>query len=206
MKKLLLAALAAFQTMIVAAQVATVSGPDGRLKVNIDVKGGKPVYAVTYDGKQMLDDSPLGFVANVGDFSQNLTFVDAKESRGIETATGILANYAATGKLPETIVISLATNERTITGSLLQNIVDVAGQDHKFILVTAYAGPQQPRESQNAALKAYADSHENVFLADWWSVAHDNWSLMYADHIHLNPEGRTTYANLIYNAVRSSNR
>ena len=134
------------------------------------------------------------------------SFVDAKESRGIETATGILANYAATGKLPETIVISLATNERTITGSLLQNIVDVAGQDHKFILVTAYAGPQQPRESQNAALKAYADSHENVFLADWWSVAHDNWSLMYADHIHLNPEGRTTYANLIYNAVRSSNR
>ena len=47
MKKLLLAALAAFQTMIVVAQVATVSGPDGRLKVNIDVKGGKPVYAVT---------------------------------------------------------------------------------------------------------------------------------------------------------------
>ena len=126
------------------------------------------------------------------------TFVDAKESRGIETATGIIAGYKATGKLPEIIVISLATNERTITDSLLQNIVNVAGNDRKFILVTAYAGPQQPRDRQNAALKDFASKHDNVYIADWWTISHDNWSLMYADHIHLNPEGRMTYANLIY--------
>jgi Predicted acyltransferases len=131
------------------------------------------------------------------------TFVDAKESRGIETATGIIAGYKATGKLPEIIVISLATNERTITDSLLQNIVNVAGNDRKFILVTAYAGPQQPRDRQNAALKDFASKHDNVYIADWWTISHDNWSLMYADHIHLNPEGRMTYANLIYNVVRS---
>ncbi len=131
------------------------------------------------------------------------TFVDAKESRGIETATSIIAGYKATGKLPGTIVISLATNERTITDSLLQNIVNVAGNDRKFILVTAYAGPQQPRDRQNQALKDFANKHENVYIADWWAVSHDNWSLMYADHIHLNPEGRATYANLIYNVIRS---
>jgi hypothetical protein len=131
------------------------------------------------------------------------TFVDAKESRGIETATSIIAGYKATGKLPGTIVISLATNERTITDSLLQNIVNVAGNDRKFILVTAYAGPQQPRDRQNQALKDFANKHENVYIADWWAISHDNWSLMYADHIHLNPEGRATYANLIYNVIRS---
>lgn len=130
------------------------------------------------------------------------SFVDAKESRGIETATGILAGYAATGKLPGTIVISLATNERNITESLLQDIINVAGDDHHFILVTAYAGPLQPREKQNAALKDYAGKHDNVYIADWWEVAHDNWSLMYADHIHLNPEGRSAYANLLSNVLR----
>ena len=40
----------------VSAQVASVVSPDGRLKVNVDVKGGKPVYEVKYDDKQMLDE------------------------------------------------------------------------------------------------------------------------------------------------------
>ncbi|MBQ8156968.1 acyltransferase [Candidatus Saccharibacteria bacterium] len=134
------------------------------------------------------------------------SYVDAKESRGIETATNLLAGYSATGRLPGVIVISLATNERTITDALLQGIVDVVGTGRKVILVTAYAGPQQPRESQNAALKAYAAQHEQVFVADWWQLAHDNWSLMYADHIHLNPEGRQAYANLINNIIQGAAR
>lgn len=129
------------------------------------------------------------------------SFVDAKESRGIETATGLIAGYAASGRLAKTIVISLATNERNITELTLRDIVNVAGNDHNFVLITAYAGPLQPREKQNAALKAFADTHQNVYLADWWSIAHNNWSLMYADHIHLNPEGRTTYANMLRNVL-----
>jgi hypothetical protein len=130
------------------------------------------------------------------------SFVDAKENRGIETARGILSGYGSSGKLPATIVISLATNQRTITDAILQDIVDAAGKNHKFILVTAYAGPLQPRDSQNAALVSFANRHDNVYIADWWAVAHNNWSLMYADHIHLNPSGRTAYANLLSNVIR----
>ncbi|MBR1667036.1 MAG: glycoside hydrolase family 97 catalytic domain-containing protein [Bacteroidaceae bacterium] len=62
------------------AQVASVTSPDGKLKVNVDVKAGKPVYEVIYDGKQMLDESPLGFVADHGDFSQQVTFEGKKEA------------------------------------------------------------------------------------------------------------------------------
>ena len=134
------------------------------------------------------------------------TYVDAKESRSIITATGIIASYSAKGKLPNTIVISLATNEYNITDSLLQSIINAAGKDKTFVLVTAYAGPQQPREKQNAALKSFASKHDNVYIADWWEIAHNDWSLMYADHIHLNPEGRVTYANLVYNVIRSARR
>lgn len=65
------------------AQVGTVSGPDGRLKVDIDIKGGCPVYAVTYDGKQMLDESPLGFIADNGDYSKGISFV-SKESKSVK--------------------------------------------------------------------------------------------------------------------------
>lgn len=55
-----------------AAQV-TVPGPDERLQVSIDVKAGIPVYAVTYDGKVILEESPLGLVTNVGDFSRGMS-------------------------------------------------------------------------------------------------------------------------------------
>ena len=90
--------------------------------------------------------------------------------------------------------------------SLLQDIIDTAGKDKTFILVTAYAGPQQPREKQNDAIRKYAVEHDNVYIADWWEIAHNNWSLMYADHIHLNPEGRIAYANLIFSTIRGSRR
>ena len=150
--------------------------------------------SVTLGAKQALETTIPG------------AFVDAKESRSIITATGIIARYSAKGKLPDTIVISLATNEYNITDSLLQSIINAAGSNKTFILVTAYAGPQQPREKQNAALKSYAAKHDNVYIADWWEIAHSDWSLMYADHIHLNPEGRITYANLVYSVIRSSRR
>lgn len=57
------------------AQVASVSSPDGKLTVAVDVKEGKPVYQVKYDGIQVLDDSPLGFVADNGDFSSGISYV-----------------------------------------------------------------------------------------------------------------------------------
>ncbi len=52
---------------------ATISSPDGRLALTTSIKDGKPVYSVSYDGKAILLDSPLGFESNIGDFTQNLT-------------------------------------------------------------------------------------------------------------------------------------
>lgn len=60
---------------IVSAQQATVTGPDGNLKVDISVKGGKPLYTVSYKDKTILEDSPLGFVTSIGDFSTNISYV-----------------------------------------------------------------------------------------------------------------------------------
>jgi hypothetical protein len=130
-------------------------------------------------------------------------YVDAVESRGIWTARNLLASYAASGRLPDVIVISLITNEFPISDGLLQGIVDVAGPGHYFVFVTGYAGPNQPRETQNAALRDYVRRHNRMYLADWWEISHNNWSLMYADHIHLNPEGRAAYAKLVNDVIRS---
>ncbi|MCQ2196812.1 MAG: glycoside hydrolase family 97 protein [Bacteroidaceae bacterium] len=60
------------------AQDATVSSPDGKMKVDFNLRDGRPTYCVSYDGKAAILESPLGFVANTGDFSQNLRMTSAQ--------------------------------------------------------------------------------------------------------------------------------
>jgi hypothetical protein len=60
----------------VQAQVS-VDSPDGKLNVKITVQeGGVATYALTYNGKTMVQDSPLGLVTNVSDFTKGLTMVE----------------------------------------------------------------------------------------------------------------------------------
>jgi len=73
MKKTLLSGLSLFTVLLAQAQAVSVTGPDGLLRVTADTKDGRPVYSVTYRDKTILEDSPLGFVANIGDFSQQMT-------------------------------------------------------------------------------------------------------------------------------------
>ena len=65
-------------TMGIHAQKQSVSSPDQKLTVDVELTGGKVSYSVKYDGKQMLETSPLGLKTNIGDFSQGLTFVETK--------------------------------------------------------------------------------------------------------------------------------
>ncbi len=61
-------------TMFLTAQAEVkVTGPDGRLTVAIDAPGGNPQYAISYDGKEVIGPSPLGFRSNVADFSSSMT-------------------------------------------------------------------------------------------------------------------------------------
>ena len=79
--------LLAITTMSAFAQQATVTGPDSFLRVNVSVKQGIPVYSVTYKDKTILEDSPLGFITNVGDFSRDMTFTGQKENKIDKTYT-----------------------------------------------------------------------------------------------------------------------
>ena len=78
-----------------AASIPNLASPDGRLVVSFNLTGTEnPTYSVTYDGKQMLEDSPIGIMLDLGskptleglpqgreagngDFTKNLTLVGA---------------------------------------------------------------------------------------------------------------------------------
>lgn len=67
------------------AQNVTVGGPDGKLQLTVSCpEGGKASYAVTYNGKRMLEPSPLGMETNVGDFAKAMRMAGHRE-RKIDT-------------------------------------------------------------------------------------------------------------------------
>ena len=63
-----------------AAQSVSVNGPAGKLQLTVSCPSanGEVSYAVTYNGKQMLESSPLGMETNVGDFYRGLQLKEHK--------------------------------------------------------------------------------------------------------------------------------
>lgn len=60
----------------VAMHAAEIKSPDGKLVVTTDLDAaGTPVYSVAYDGKTILESSPLGFESNAGNFDKGLKLV-----------------------------------------------------------------------------------------------------------------------------------
>lgn len=60
------------------ASAATIESPDGHLVLTTSLDNGKPVYSVSYDGKTILENSPLGFDTNIGNFTSGLTLLGEK--------------------------------------------------------------------------------------------------------------------------------
>lgn len=58
-----------------AAETIQVPGPDSRLVLTVDAGSGSmtPRYSISYDGKPMLAPSPLGFLADTGNYSDSLS-------------------------------------------------------------------------------------------------------------------------------------
>lgn len=80
-----IAALLMVVAMPLAAQDVVVQGPDGKLEVAITCpEGGEASYAVSYNGKQMLEPSSLGLETNVGNFAEGLK-LDGHAVRAIDT-------------------------------------------------------------------------------------------------------------------------
>lgn len=73
MKKLVSTLTAILGISTLAAQDVVVKGPDEKLQLAVFVQNEtKLCYSVSYNGKTMLEKSPLGMNTNIGDFTKNL--------------------------------------------------------------------------------------------------------------------------------------
>lgn len=87
MKKLVMSLAILFAALPLFGQNTTVSGPDNHLKVTVSEKRGTPVYAVTYKGQTVIEESPLGVVTNIGDFSKQMKLTGHKTANVDEQYT-----------------------------------------------------------------------------------------------------------------------
>lgn len=73
MKKIISALLAGCCLTSLMAQDVVVKGPDEKLQLVVFTSPAeKPSYSITYNGKTMLEKSPLGMNTNIGDFAKGM--------------------------------------------------------------------------------------------------------------------------------------
>lgn len=64
------------------AQNVVVNGPDGKLQVTVSCsEGGEVSYSLVYNGKQMLESSPLGLETNLGSFIKGMKLTGHREKQ-----------------------------------------------------------------------------------------------------------------------------
>ena len=73
MKKIISTLLASCCLTSLIAQEVVVKGPDEKLQLIVSASPAeKPSYSITYNGKAMLEKSPLGMNTNIGDFAKGM--------------------------------------------------------------------------------------------------------------------------------------
>lgn len=125
--------------------------------------------------------------------------VDAKVSRQAYTGPGLLRDKGA--RLPEHVVVHLGTNG-TYTLKMCKQLVRAAGKSRTVYLVNL----KVPRswEKENNRMLSKCDSKfrsDRVVLLDWNEIASKNPGYLYADGVHLRPEGAAAFAKMVRKAV-----
>jgi len=130
--------------------------------------------------------------------------IDAKVSRAMQPAPGILSGWAHQGLLRPVVLLGLGTNG-PFPRSVLESIVRQLGPDRTLYLVNVYL-PTRPWGGEvNRTLTAVADAHSNVHLVDWQSAAGAHENLLWPDRIHPRPgAGADLYARTVLAAMSAS--
>ncbi len=122
--------------------------------------------------------------------------VDAIESRAFVNGLDTILTLRDQGRLGDVVVVHLGTNGRIREGDLTQMMEALAGVPQVLLLTIDV--PRDYTAGNNALLYDAANTFPNVQLLDWAGL-NDNCpgECLYADGIHLKPDGQAYYTQLI---------
>ncbi len=125
--------------------------------------------------------------------------VDAKVSRSMWAAPGILRSLEKRGELRRYVVVALGTNG-PVDESVLRQIVRIIGADRSLILVTASA-PRDWIDGVNRRLRDFARTHDNVVLARWDEAIAPHPEALAGDGIHPGSRGGVIFTRTVRAAL-----
>lgn len=134
---------------------------------------------------------------------RGFSVVDAAVSRQAGTGPGLLRKRGAT--LPRNVVVHLGSNG-AYTKAMCRELVRTAGPQRRVFLVTIKV-PRPYERANNAMLRKCASGYspDQVRVVDWNWAATKNPHWLYADGIHLRPQGARAFARIMRNAINSAN-
>ena len=153
----------------------------------------------TADVSMVGDSVMLGALSALQDALPGCT-VDAKVSRQLWDAYGVLDALESSGQLGNTVVIALGTNG-PFSVEEGQGIVDRLGPARQIYWVTAFGTSLSWQEQSNDSIRALAARNRNVTVIDWAEIAAQNPYWLYSDGIHLQGDGQQAYAAMIRDAL-----
>ena len=169
---------------LAARPLTIVKSPDTKTRVDLILKDGTLSYSVSYNGKTILENSPLGMITNVSDFSRNLAWVEQKESVIHTTYTEnrikksevnyhaheLISTYETPKKEKISVIFRVSNNNVAFRYSLAQNgetarcIVEKELSGFKFpAFTTTFLTPQA---TPMIGWKATKPSYEEEYVPD----------------------------------------
>ncbi len=189
------------------AQVAEVISPDGKLKLNVFSENGKALYNVTFQGKEMLEKSPLGLITNESDFSQNLKFIDSKKDQVSKTYTNGKIKKSKADYKANTVTVNFTNADQfSISIEFQVSNENIAFRYHLLPMkdrlsavvqseITGYRFPAQTTTFLSPMMKPMtgfartAPSYESGYKADAELGAKADYGYVFPGLFHLGNDG-----------------
>lgn len=123
-------------------------------------------------------------------------YVDAAVNRAYYPMLNIISKRASDKTLGDPVIIGIGTNG-PLNDSVCRQALDLC-EGHQVFWITTNNNWQFYNTD---TILAFGEDYENVTIIDWdtYSEGHDEY--FYRDGIHLNPEGRAAYVQLIRESI-----
>ncbi len=141
------------------------------------------------------DSVMLGAAENLRNTFPN-AYVDAEVNRAYYPLLDIVSKRSAAKTLGNPVVIGIGTNG-PLSVSVCHQVLDLCKDRQVFWLTTN----NNWQFDNTDTILSFAEDYDNVTIIDWdtFSEGHDEY--FYRDGIHLRPEGREAYTQLIRESI-----
>ena len=121
---------------------------------------------------------------------------DAQQNRSHYPVMTIVRDRAGDGTLGNPVIIGIGTNN-VLPIEDLRTIIALCGERDVFWLTTT----NDWQFKNNDTIRSLGEEFENVTVVDWEQASRDHGEYFFSDGIHLTPEGRKAYSELIKQSI-----